>query len=56
MTPDKFKWSRLKLDPFAKYFYAATGHPGWDFTLFPVTAETFNFMSLPKPDFFPRGY
>lgn len=56
MTPDKFKWPRFKLGLFAKYCYAAAGHPGWDFTFFPVTAETVILTSLPKPDFFPRGY
>lgn len=63
MTPDGFKWSKFKLGPYAKYCYAAAAF--FNAILFavevspfffPVTAETFNFVSLSKNDCFPRGY
>jgi translation initiation factor 5B len=52
VTPNEFKWSTIKLGRFAKYFYAASIL----FTtivfavvvspfFFPVTAQTFNFVS-----------
>jgi len=52
MTPNDFKSSKLKLGPFAKYFYvAAAFFNAIVFAVqvspffFPVTAETFNFVS-----------
>lgn len=54
-TPDEFKWSKLKLGPFAKPFYAAAVFFSAIVLsvqispfFFPVTAETFNFVSSPK--------
>ena len=62
MTPDGFKWSKFKLGSFAKYFYAAAAlfntvvfavevSPFF----FPVTAGTFNFVSVSKHSRFPCG-
>jgi hypothetical protein len=52
MTPNDFKSSKFKLGPFAKYFYvAAAFFNAIVFSVqvspffFPVTAETFNFVS-----------
>ena len=52
MTPNDFKSSKFKLGPFAKYFYvAAAFFNAIVFAVqvspffFPVTAETFNFVS-----------
>jgi len=53
MTPDGFKWSKYKLGPYAKYFYASTAifnailfaveaSPFF----FPVNAQTFNFAAV----------
>lgn len=63
ITPDGFKWSKFRLGRFAKYFYAATAFfNAIVFAVeispffFPVTAETFNFVSPSKFDYFPRGY
>ena len=63
MTPNGFKWSKFKLGPFAKYFYAAAAF--FNAILFaveispfffPVTAQTFNFVSPPEYNCSPRGY
>jgi translation initiation factor 5B len=59
ITPDEFKGSKFNLGPFAKWFYAATAlfnailfavqsSPFF----FPVTAETFNFVSLSKHSYY----
>lgn len=52
MTPNDFRSSKFKLGPFAKYFYvAAAFFNAIVFSVqvspffFPVTAETFNFVS-----------
>lgn len=52
MTPNDFKSSKFKLGPFANYFYVATVFfNALVFSVqvspffFPVTAETFNFVS-----------
>ena len=59
MTPDDFKSSKFKLGPFAKYFYvAAAFFNAIVFAVevspffFPVTAETFNFVSRFSQTFF----
>lgn len=63
MTPDEFKGSKFNLGPFSKWFYAATAF--FNAILFavqsspfffPVTAETFNFVSLSKHSYFHRKY
>lgn len=58
MTPNSFKWSKFKLGPFAKCFYAAAAFfNAIVFAVeispffFPVTAETFNFVSSSKHGF-----
>jgi translation initiation factor 5B len=60
MTPDDFKSSKFRLGPFAKYFYvAAVFFNAIVFAVevspffFPVTAETFNFVSEFIHDFLP---
>ena len=63
VTPDEFKGSKFNLGPFAKWFYAATAF--FNAILFavqsspfffPVTAATFNFVSLSKHNYFHRIY
>ena len=64
MTPNDFKSSKLRLGAFAKYFYVAAAlFNALVFSVqvspffFPVTAETFNFVSgLLQFFFLPRGY
>ena len=60
MTPNDFKSSKFKLGPFANYFYVATVlFNALVFSVqvspffFPVTAETFNFVSGFLHDFSP---
>ena len=62
MTPDGFKWSKFKLGSSAKYFYAAAAlFNAVVFAVevspffFPVTAGTFNFVSVSKHSRFPCG-
>ena len=62
MTPDEFKWSKFKLGRFAKCFYAAAAIFNAMFFavevspfFFPVTAQTFNFVSPPQRKCFPCG-
>ena len=57
VTPEGFKWSKFKLGPLAKPFYAAAAFfNAIVFAVelspffFPVTSETFNFVS-PPPTF-----